>query len=91
MAKMKSHRATMAILATLFGIGAAIGCWIELRPRIADSVSIFAFPGIFLSVMLGIGPHGSLRLFLWASPLCNGIAYAAPVAFALWLRSKLSD
>jgi hypothetical protein len=81
----------MLISAAFFSIGAAIGCWIEFRPRAADSISVFAFPGVFLSLIFDIGPHGSMSLFLWTLPLFNGIAYAGPVALALWLRSKIQN
>jgi|HubBroStandDraft_6_1064221.scaffolds.fasta_scaffold2182621_1 hypothetical protein len=80
----------MLVLVALFITGTAIGCWVEFRLQTSDSVGMLALPGIFLSSCLSIGPHGATRLYLWAWPLCNGVAYAGPVALAFWLRSKIS-
>jgi hypothetical protein len=88
---MRRSRTKILILAALFIIGIAIGCWAEFRPLTSDGAGMLALPGIFLSLCLSIGPHGSTRLYLWAWPVCNGVAYAGPVALAFWLRSKLSN
>ena len=86
---MKRRRGTIPILVALFIIGTAIGCWVEFHPLTSASVGVFALPGVFFSIALGIGPHGSTRLYLWTWPVCNGAVYAGPVALALWFRSKM--
>jgi hypothetical protein len=85
---MRHSRTKILILAALFIIGATIGCWAEFRSPVKDAVGMLALPGVFLSLFFFIGPHGSARLFLWSVPICNGVAYAGPVALAFWLRSK---
>jgi len=87
---MKYSRTKILILAALFIIGTAIGCWVEFGPLTGGPIGIFALPGISISLCFGIGPHGSTRLYLWTWPLCNGVAYAGLVAAAFWLRSKIS-
>ena len=79
----------MFILAVFFIVATAIGCWAEFRPLASDILGMFALPGVFLSLCLNIGPHGSTRLFLWSVPICNGVAYTGPLALAFWLRAKL--
>jgi hypothetical protein len=81
---MKHSRTKMLILAVLFVLGTAIGCRVEFRPLTSSRAGIFALPGIFFSLVFGIGPHGSTSLYLWTGPLCNGVAYAAPIALAFW-------
>jgi hypothetical protein len=80
----------MLILVVFFIAATAIGCWVEFRPLTSYGVGMLALPGVFLSLCFSIGPHGSTRLFLWSVPICNGVAYTAPLAFAFWLRAKLS-
>lgn len=80
-----------ALVPALFIIGTMIGCLAEFRPEAIGALGNLALPGIFISLCFNIGPHGSTKLFLWVWPLCNGVAYAGPVGFALWLRSKISN
>ena len=77
-------------IAALFVIGTALGCWGEFAPPPSAWFGAFVYPGIYLSLFLGIGPHGPVRLFEWAFPLCNGIFYAGIASLALWLRTKIS-
>jgi hypothetical protein len=87
---MKHSRMKMLVLAVLFIAATAIGCWAEFPPLTSGGVGMLALPGVFLSLCFSIGPHGSPRLFLWSMPICNGVAYTGPLAFAFWLRTKLS-
>jgi len=87
---MKRPRTKIFILAVFFIAATAIGCWAEFRPLTSDGVGMLALPGVFLSLCFSIGPHGSTSLFLWSVPICNGVAYSGALAFAFWLRAKLS-
>jgi len=77
------------LVPALFIIGAMIGCLVEFRPEAIGALGNLALPGILISLCFNIGPHGSTKLFLWAWPLCNGVAYAGAAGIALWLRSKI--
>ena len=77
------------IIAALFVVGAAIGFWGELMQPPSAWFGALVLPGVFLSLCLDIGPHGSAGLFEWAWPLCNGVVYAGIMALALWLRARL--
>jgi xanthine/uracil permease len=77
-------------IAALFVIGIALGCFGEFVRPTSAWFGAFVLPGVFLSLFLGIGPHGSVRLFEWGFPLCNGIVYAGIASLALWLHTKIS-
>jgi hypothetical protein len=87
---MRQRRTKLLVLAVFFAAGAAIGCWAVLRPQTSDGAGMLALPGVFLSLCFSIGPHGATKLFLWSVPICNGVAYSGLLAFAFWLRGKLS-
>jgi len=77
-------------IAALFVVGIALGCWAEFVRPPGAWLGPFVLPGVFLSLFLGIGPHGSAWPFELAFPLCSGVVYAGGGSLALWLHAKAS-
>jgi hypothetical protein len=84
---MKRHRTTSIMLVASFAIGTAFG-----YEALADHGvwSWLAEPGVLLAspiyVLLG-GVHGGFtKLWWWSIAPCNGLAYSAIIATALWAR-----
>ena len=84
---MKKYRMTLILLVASFAIGTAIG-----YEALADHGvwSWLAEPGVLLAspiyVLVG-GVHGGFtKLWLQSIAPCNGLAYAAIIATALWAR-----
>jgi hypothetical protein len=92
---MKKYRMTMILLAASFAIGTAIGYGVmaDRVPMGHPLWSWLAEPGLLLSLPIYIlvgGVHGELRHIWWRSLApCNGLAYAAIMAIALWARRYL--
>ncbi|HEY2109724.1 MAG TPA: hypothetical protein VGH17_07465 [Candidatus Acidoferrales bacterium] len=91
----KKNLMTVILLAASFAIGTAIEYGVTTHRTLMDHPvwSWLAEPGVLLALpiyMLVGGVHGELR-HIWSRSIapCNGLAYVAIMAIALWTRHYL--